>query len=121
MPDGEVPGCGVEEKGGPDLGGPEFVKEDLVEGAVPVLDGAVPVPDDLVLLTDGYGDGPVGNGPDGLVGAVPVPGDAVLLTDGLEGAVPEGVLLGGKTYTPPVDVGRTGIEDSVPARDIVLE
>ena len=114
VPDGEVPGYRVEEKGGPDLGGPVFVKEDLVEGAVPV-------PDDLVLLTDGYGDGPVGNGPDGLVGAVPVPGDAVLLTDGLEGAVPEGVLLCGKTYTPPVDVGRTGIEDSVPGGGTVLE
>ena len=121
VPDGEVPGCRVEEKGGPDLGGPEFVKEDLVEGAVPVLDRAVPVPDNVVLLTDGYRDGPVGNGPDGLVGTVPVPGDAVLLTDGLEGAVPEGVLLGGKTYTPPVDVGRTGIEDSVPGGGTVLE
>jgi hypothetical protein len=88
------------------------------------------VPDGPLLLTDEYGDGPVGRGPDRLVGAVPVPGDMVLLDgygdgpldngpDTLEGAVPVGVLLGGKVYTPPVDVGKTGMEedprgDSVP-------
>ena len=85
------------------------------------LEGAVPVPDGAVLLTDECGEGPVDRGPDGLVGAVPVPGDIVLLDgngdgpldngpDGLEGAVPEGVLLGGRVYTPPVDVGKTGME-----------
>ena len=38
----------------------------MLKGAVP--EGEVPASD--VLLTEGYGEGPVDKGPDGLVGAV---------------------------------------------------